>query len=86
MKDDRLSARLDLETEPETHLELLGCKVDSLQEDEEVERGHMGWERTEAGHVDKTTRSCRRIPDPSPEGDRRKTSSASPHTEPAANR
>ena len=37
MKDDRLSARLDLEMEPETHPELLGCKVNSLQEDEEAE-------------------------------------------------
>ena len=58
MKDDRLSARLDLETEPETHLELLGCKVDSLQEDEEVERGQKNWERTTAGHGDNTNRSC----------------------------
>ena len=64
--DDRLRARLDSEMEPDTHLELSDCKVDFLQADEEAERGHMGWECTEAGHVDKTTRSCQRIPDPSP--------------------
>ena len=86
INDDRLRVRLDSEMEPETHLELLGCKDDSLQEDEEAERGHTGWERTEAGHDDKTTRSFRRILDPSPEGDRRKTSLASPHTRPAANK
>ena len=72
--------------ETETLLELLGCKDDSLQEDEEAERGHKGWECTEAGHDDKTTRSCRRILDPSPEGDRRKISLAYPHTGPAANK
>ena len=72
--------------EPETLMELLGCKDDSPQEDEEAERGHTGWERTEAGHDDKTIRSCRRILDPSPEGDRRKTSLAFPHKGPAANK
>ena len=70
--------------EPDTHLELSDCKVDFLQADEEAERGHMCGERTEAGHGDKTTRSCRRILDPSPEGGRRKTSLASRHKEPAA--
>ena len=70
--------------EPDTRLKPLGCKVDFPQADEEVERGQTNWERTEAGHGDKTTRSCRRILDPSPEGDRRKTSLASPHTGPAA--
>ena len=58
--------------EPDTRLESLGCKVDFPQADEEAERGHTCGERTEAGHGDKTTRSCRRILDPSPEGDRRK--------------
>ena len=58
--------------EPETRLELLGCKVDFPQADEEAERGHTSWERTETGHGDKTTRSCRRILDPSLEGDRKK--------------
>ena len=70
--------------EPDTRLELLGCKVDFPQADEEAERGHTSWERTETGHGDKTTRSCRRILDPSLEGDRRKTSLASPHTGSAA--
>ena len=72
--------------EPDTRLELLGCKVDFPQADEEAERGHTCGERTEAGHGDKTTRSCRRILDPSPEGDRRKISLAYPHTGPAANK
>ena len=70
--------------EPDTRLKSLGCKVDFPQADEEVERGQTNWERTEAGHGDKTTRSCRRILDPSPEGGRRKTSLASRHKEPAA--
>ena len=70
--------------EPDTRLMLRGCTDDFPQADEEVERGQKNWERTEAGHGDKTTRSCRRILDPSPEGDRRKTSSASRHTELAA--
>ena len=70
--------------EPDTRLKSLGCKVDFPQADEEVERGQTNQERTEAGHGDKTTRSCRRILDPSPEGDRRKTSLASRHKEPAA--
>ena len=70
--------------EPDTRLKPLGCKVDFPQADEEVERGQTNWERTEAGHGDKTTRSCRRILDPSPEGDRRKTLLASRHKEPAA--
>ena len=70
--------------EPDTRLELLGCKVDFPQADEEAERGHTSWERTEAGHGDKTTRSCRRISDPFPVGDQRKTSLASGHTGPAA--
>ena len=70
--------------EPETRLDSLGYKADFPQADEEAERGHTSWERTEAGHGDKTTRSCRRILDPSPEGDRRKTSLASRHKEPAA--
>ena len=75
---------MDSEREPDTRLKSLGCKVDFPQADEEVERGQTNWERTEAGHGDKTTRSCRRILDPSPEGDRRKTSLASPHIGPAA--
>ena len=75
---------MDSEMEPDTRLKPLGCKVDFPQADEEVERGQTNWERTEAGHGDKTTRSCRRILDPSPEGDRRKTSLASRHKEPAA--
>ena len=72
--------------DPETRLELLGCKGDSPQEDEEAERGHMGWERTEAGHVDRTNLSCQRILDLSPEGDQRKTSSAYPHKGLSANK
>ena len=69
---------------PETLTELLDCKDDSPQEDVEVERGHMDWERTEVGHVDKTNLSCRRTLDLSPEGDQRKTSSAYPHKVPSA--
>ena len=72
--------------EPETRLDSLGYKADFPQADEEAERGHTSWERTEAGHGDKTTRSCRRILDPSPEGDRRKISLAYPHKGPAANK
>ena len=59
---------------PETLTELLDCKDGSPQEDAEVERGHMDWECTEVGHVDKTNLSCRRTLDLSPEGDQRKTS------------
>ena len=84
--DDRLSAGWDSEVVPETLTELHDCKDGSPQEDVEVERGHMDWERTEVGHVDKTNLSCRRTLDLSPEGDQRKTSSAYPHKGPSANK
>ena len=71
---------------PETLTELLDCKDGSPQEDAEVERGHMDWECTEVGRVDKTNLSCRRTLDLSPEGDQRKTSSAYPHKGLSANK
>ena len=52
--------------EKETRTELLGCTDDFPQEDEVAERGHKGWECTEADHGDKTILSCRRNLDPSP--------------------
>ena len=72
--------------EPDTRLELLGCKVDFPQADEEAEQGHRGWVRTEADRVDNTNRSCQQTLGPSPEGDRRKTLLAFPHKGPAANK
>ena len=71
---------------PETLTELLDCKDGSPQEDVEVVRGRTYWERTEAGHVDRTNLSCRRTLDLSPKGDQRKTSSAYPHKGPSANK
>ena len=84
--DARLSSRQDLEMEKETLMGLLGWTDDFPQEDEVAERGHKGWECTEADHGDKTILSCRRNLDPSPWAGRRKISLAYPHRGPAANK